>query len=54
MKPFMVSTAESIRKFKILTTDWTEAGGQLTPSLKLRRNVVMKEAAEAVESLYRD
>ena len=50
----MVSTAESIRKFKILTTDWTEAGGQLTPSLKLRRNVVMKEAAEAVESLYRD
>lgn len=48
----MVSQAESIRKFEILTTDWTEAGGQLTPSLKLRRNVVMAECAEAVERLY--
>lgn len=50
----MVSQAESIRRFRILATDWTEAGGQLTPSLKLRRNVVMKECADAVESLYRD
>ena len=50
----MVSQAESIRKFEILTTDWTEAGGQLTPSLKLRRNIVMSECAAEVEALYRD
>lgn len=50
----MVSQAESIRKFDVLATDWTEAGGQLTPSLKLRRNVVMAECADAVEALYRD
>lgn len=50
----MVSQAESIRKFEILATDWTEAGGQLTPSLKLRRNIVMDECADAVEALYRD
>jgi long-chain acyl-CoA synthetase len=47
-----VSKAESIRKFAILPDDWTEAGGQLTPSMKLKRNVVMKEAADEIEGLY--
>jgi long-chain acyl-CoA synthetase len=47
-----VSKAESIRKFTILGEDWTEAGGQLTPSLKLKRNVVQKEAAKEIEALY--
>ena len=47
-----VSKAESIRKFAILAEDWTEAGGQLTPSLKLKRNVVHKEAADEIEALY--
>ncbi|HVU93384.1 MAG TPA: long-chain fatty acid--CoA ligase, partial [Jatrophihabitans sp.] len=47
-----VSHAESIRKFAILPDDWTEAGGQLTPSLKLKRNVVHKEAAREIEALY--
>ena len=47
-----VSKAESIRKFVILPDSWTEEGGQLTPSLKLKRNVVMKEFREQVEALY--
>ncbi|MEI6362109.1 MAG: AMP-dependent synthetase/ligase [Actinomycetes bacterium] len=47
-----VSHAEAIKKFKILTVDWTEEGGQITPSLKLKRNVVMNEFAADVESLY--
>ncbi len=47
-----VSHAEAIKKFKILSVDWTEEGGQITPSLKLKRNVVMKEFAADVESLY--
>jgi len=47
-----VSKAESIRKFQILPVDWTEEGGELTPSLKLKRNVVMKEFATEVEGLY--
>jgi long-chain acyl-CoA synthetase len=47
-----VSKAESIRKFVILPEDWTEAGGQMTPSLKLKRNVVVKESAEQIEELY--
>ena len=47
-----VSKAESIRKFTILPTDWTEAGGQVTPSMKLKRNVVLKENADAIAALY--
>jgi long-chain acyl-CoA synthetase len=47
-----VSKAESIRKFTILADDWTEEGGQLTPSLKLKRNVVMREFRAEIAALY--
>jgi len=47
-----VSKAESIRKFLVLDTDFTEAGGHLTPKLSLKRAVVLKEFAPQVESLY--
>ncbi len=47
-----VSKAESIRRFAVLPGDFTEANGYLTPSLKLKRNVVMKDFAEDVEALY--
>ena len=47
-----VSKAESIRKFTILADEWTEEGGQLTPSLKLKRNVVMRECKDEVAALY--
>ena len=48
----VVSRAESIRRFAILDQDFTEAGGQLTPTLKLRRNVVVAEFADEIEGLY--
>ena len=48
----VVSRAESIRRFRILDRDFTEAGGQLTPTLKLRRNVIMTEFADDIEGLY--
>jgi len=47
-----VSKAEAIRKFSILADDWTESGGQLTPSLKLKRAVVLKECSAQVDALY--
>jgi long-chain acyl-CoA synthetase len=47
-----VSQAESIRKFTILPLDWTEEAGQLTPSLKLKRAVVMGEFRREVDDLY--
>jgi long-chain acyl-CoA synthetase len=47
-----VSQAESIRKFVILPEDWTEEGGELTPSLKVKRNVVMTKYRAEVAGLY--
>jgi long-chain acyl-CoA synthetase len=47
-----VSRAESIRSFTILPEDWTEEGGQLTPSLKLKRNVVVREQKDRIAELY--
>jgi long-chain acyl-CoA synthetase len=47
-----VSKAEAIRKFTILPEDWTEEGGQLTPSLKLKRNVVTREFRQEIAALY--
>jgi long-chain acyl-CoA synthetase len=47
-----VSKAESIRKFRILTTDFTIAGGQLTAKLSVKRHVIAKEFAAEIEALY--
>jgi long-chain acyl-CoA synthetase len=47
-----VSKAESIRKFAVLGTDFTEDNGYLTPSLKMRRNIVMRDFHDEVEALY--
>ena len=47
-----VSRAESIRKFAILDADFTEESGHLTPSLKLKRNVVMRDFEDEVDALY--
>jgi long-chain acyl-CoA synthetase len=48
-----VSKAESVRKFRILGAQFTEETGHLTPSLKLKRNVVAKDYAEEIEAIYR-
>jgi long-chain acyl-CoA synthetase len=48
-----VSKAESIRVFRILAGDFTEANGMLTPSLKVKRNVVAKEYADEIAAIYR-
>jgi long-chain acyl-CoA synthetase len=47
-----VSRAEAIRKFVILPVDWTEQTGELTPTLKLKRSVVMSAFHDDVEALY--
>lgn len=47
-----VSRAESIRKFAILDTEWTEASGHLTPKMSIKRNVIMSDFAHEVEELY--
>ncbi|MFD3585693.1 AMP-dependent synthetase/ligase [Streptomyces sp. NPDC058683] len=48
----LVSRPESIRRFTMLPVDFTEEAGHLTPSMKLRREAVMKDFATEIESLY--
>jgi long-chain acyl-CoA synthetase len=47
-----VSRAEQIRKFRILPGDFSEEGGELTPTLKIKRAVVVKRYADDIAALY--
>ncbi|MER7797689.1 long-chain fatty acid--CoA ligase [Microbacterium sp. NPDC096154] len=47
-----VSRAESIRKFAILGTEWTEATGHLTPKMSIKRAEIMKDFAHEISALY--
>ncbi len=47
-----VSSAEGIKKIRLLPVDWTEASGHLTPSLKMKRAVIMRDFAADIEALY--
>ncbi len=47
-----VSRAESIRKFVVLERDFTEADEEITPSLKLKRRVILDRYAGRIEELY--
>jgi long-chain acyl-CoA synthetase len=48
-----VSTAEQMRKFRVLSSDLTEANDYLTPTLKVRRSRVAKDFAAEIDALYR-
>ncbi len=47
-----VSRAESIRKFTILATEFTEGSGHLTPKMSIKRGPIMKDFASQVEAMY--
>ncbi len=47
-----VSKAEAIKKFSILDTDFTVENGGLTPTLKLKRNVIHDAYKQAIADLY--
>ncbi len=47
-----VSRAESIRKIRVLSTEFTEANGLLTPSLKVRRGAALERFAAEIDDLY--
>jgi long-chain acyl-CoA synthetase len=43
---------EQVKRFDILERDLSQADGELTPSLKVKRNVVYKDYAERFTALY--
>ena len=48
-----VSHAEGIKKFYILESDLTEGSNELTPTMKVKRNVVAHRYADAIEQIYK-
>lgn len=48
-----VSKAEQVKTFRILPRELTEADGELTPTLKIKRNVVAERYAADIDALYR-
>ena len=49
-----VSRAESVRKFTILPTEFTEASGHLTPKMSIKRAEIMRDFSKEVEAMYSD
>ena len=45
---------EQVKKFVILDHDLSQETGELTPTLKVKRNVVNEKYAELFEKLYAD
>ena len=48
-----VSHAEQIKKFRILTRDLSEDSGEMTPTMKIKRNVVFERYKKDIDRLYR-
>jgi long-chain acyl-CoA synthetase len=47
-----VSRPEQVKKFALLPEQWTPQGGQLTPTLKLRREVIATRHSRLIDELY--
>jgi long-chain acyl-CoA synthetase len=47
-----VSPVEQIKKWIVVPDEWTPDSGEVTPSLKLKRKVVMDKYSDEIENLY--
>jgi long-chain acyl-CoA synthetase len=43
---------EQIKKFRLVTEEWTPQGGELSPTLKLKRNLVAKNYRDLIADIY--
>ncbi|XZF14251.1 AMP-dependent synthetase/ligase [Chitinophagaceae bacterium MMS25-I14] len=48
----LFSHPEQVKKFTLLPDEWTIDGGELTPSLKIKRKVIEKKYAEVIDKMY--
>lgn len=45
---------EQIKKFRLLPEEWTIQGGQLTPTMKLKRKVIIEKYRDLVDTMYKE
>ena len=44
---------EQVKKFELLPSEWSVDGGELTPTLKLKRRVIMEKYKDAIDRIYK-
>jgi long-chain acyl-CoA synthetase len=49
-----VAQVQQIKKFVVLQKEWTDSSGELTPTLKLKRNVIAEMYNDEIESMYEE
>ena len=49
-----VARVQQIKKFTLLENEWTDSSGELTPTLKLKRNVIAEKYKIEIESMYEE
>ena len=47
-----VSNAQTVKKFRILLDDFSVATDELTPTLKLKRAIILKKNQNVIDELY--
>ena len=49
-----LSWVEQIKKFVIVPDEWSPTTGQVTPSLKVKRTLVLEKYQQSIEKMYRE
>jgi len=45
---------ETIKKYRIVSNEFSQEGGELTPSMKMKRNVIYDKYSDLVDTMYEE
>jgi long-chain acyl-CoA synthetase len=48
-----LARVEQVKRFRLLPNEWTSQSGELTPTLKMRRGLILERYAAEIDALYR-
>jgi long-chain acyl-CoA synthetase len=49
-----INHVEQIKKFTLLPVEWGVASGELTPTMKLKRKIILEKFSNEIEEMYKD